>query len=94
MAQKNRSSLQSSINAEVSDNITGEITALDVRGNLIDITDSLLFNSGSQSFTGSLTATSFTGSLLGTSSNATTASYALNTGGNSGVTKIIAQKFA
>ena len=90
MAQKNRSSLQSSINAEVNDNITGEITALDVRGNLIDITDSLLFNSGSQSFTGSLTATSFTGSLLGTSSNATTASYALNTGGNSGVTKIIA----
>ena len=90
MAQKNRSSLQSSINAEVNDNITGEITALDVRGNLIDITDSLLFNSGSQSFTGSLTATSFTGSLLGTSSNATTASYALNTGGNSGVTKVIA----
>ena len=90
MAQKNRSSLQYSINAEVNDNITGEITALDVRGNLIDITDSLLFNSGSQSFTGSLTATSFTGSLLGTSSNATTASYALNTGGNSGVTKIIA----
>jgi hypothetical protein len=90
MAQKNKSSLQSSINAEVNDNITGEITALDVRGNLIDITDSLLFNSGSQSFTGSLTATSFTGSLLGTSSNATTASYALNTGGNSGVTKIIA----
>ena len=90
MAQKNKSSLQSSINAEVNDNITGEITALDVRGNLIDITDSLLFNSGSQSFTGSLTATSFTGSLLGTSSYATTASYALNTGGNSGVTKIIA----
>jgi hypothetical protein len=90
MAQKNKSSLQSSINAEVNDNITGEITALDVRGNLIDVTDSLLFNSGSQSFTGSLTATSFTGSLLGTSSNATTASYALNTGGNSGVTKVIA----
>jgi trimeric autotransporter adhesin len=90
MAQKNKSSLQSSINAEVNDNITGEITALDVRGNLIDVTDSLLFNSGSQSFTGSLTATSFTGSLLGTSSNATTASYALNAGGNSGVTKVIA----
>jgi hypothetical protein len=39
---------------------------------LINITDSLLFNSGSQGITGSLTATSFTGSLLGT---ATTASY-------------------
>jgi hypothetical protein len=49
----------------------------------------VLTNSGSQSISGSLTATSFTGSLFGTSSwaqNAVTASYALN----GGVTQIIA----
>jgi hypothetical protein len=90
MAQKNKSSLQSNINSKVIDNNTGEISALDVRENLIDITDSLLFNSDFQSITGSLTATSFTGSLLGTSSYATTASYALNAENNSGVNKIIA----
>jgi len=90
MAQKNKLSLQSNINSKVIDNNTGEISALDVRENLIDITDSLLFNSDFQSITGSLTATSFTGSLLGTSSYATTASYALNAGNNIGVNKIIA----
>jgi hypothetical protein len=90
MAQKNKSSLQSNINSKVIDNNTGQISALDVRENLIDITDSLLFNSDFQSITGSLTATSFTGSLLGTSSYATTASYALNAGNNIGVNKIIA----
>jgi hypothetical protein len=49
----------------------------------------VLTNSGSQSVSGSITATSFTGSLFGTSSwaqNAVTASYALN----GGVTQIIA----
>ena len=90
MAQKNKLSLQSNINSKVIDNNTGEISALDVRENLIDITDSLLFNSDFQSITGSLTATSFTGSLLGTSSYATTASYASNSGNNIGVNKIIA----
>jgi hypothetical protein len=90
MAQKNKLSLQSNINSKVIDNNTGEISALDVRENLIDITDSLLFNSDFQSITGSLTATSFTGSLLGTSSYSTTASYALNAENNTGVNKIIA----
>jgi hypothetical protein len=90
MAQKNKLSLQSNINSKVIDNNTGEISALDVRENLIDITDSLLFNSDFQSITGSLTATSFTGSLLGTASYALTASFALNAGNNIGVNKIIA----
>jgi hypothetical protein len=72
MSQQNKTTLQSAINAQLADNTSGDISAADIRDNLINITDSLLFNSGSQGITGSLTATSFTGSLLGT---ATTASY-------------------
>jgi hypothetical protein len=75
MTQRNKSYLSASIATCINDNTTGQITAGDVRENLIDITDSLLFNSDFQSITGSLTATSFTGSLLGTSSYATTASF-------------------
>ena len=44
MTQRNKSILSASIAACIQDNSTGEITALDVRGNLIDITDSLVFN--------------------------------------------------
>jgi hypothetical protein len=76
MSQQNLSTLQSAINAQLADNTSGAISAADVRDNLINMTDSLLFNSGSQGITGSLTATSFTGSLLGTASNATSASNA------------------
>jgi len=72
MSQQNKSTLQSAINSQLADNTSGDISAADVRDNLINMTDSLLFNSGSQDITGSLTATSFTGSLQGT---ATTASY-------------------
>jgi hypothetical protein len=75
MSQQNQSTLQSAINTQLADNTSGAISAADVRDNLINMTDSLLFNSGSQGITGSLTATSFTGSLQGT---ATTASYVLN----------------
>ena len=57
MSQQNKTQLQSSINSQINDNNAGDITASDVRGNLINMTDSLLFNSGSQSFTGSLTIT-------------------------------------
>ena len=74
MSQQNKSTLQSAINTQLADNITGDISAADVRGNLINMTDSLLFNTGSaQSITGSLIITEgITGSLQGT---ATTASY-------------------
>jgi hypothetical protein len=72
MSQQNKTTLQSSINSQLADNTSGDISAADIRDNLINVTDSLLFNSGSQGITGSLTATSFTGSLQGT---ATTASY-------------------
>jgi hypothetical protein len=72
MSQQNITTLQSAINTQLADNTSGDISAADVRNNLINMTDSLLFNSGSQGITGSLTADSFTGSLQGT---ATTASY-------------------
>jgi hypothetical protein len=73
MSQQNQTTLQSNINSQIADNTSGNISAADIRDNLIDITDSLLFNNGSQSITGSLTITQgFTGSLRGT---ATTASY-------------------
>jgi hypothetical protein len=72
MPQQNKTTLQTNINSQLADNTSGNISAADVRDNLINITDSLLFNSGSQSINGSLTVTSFTGSLQGT---ATTASY-------------------
>jgi len=75
MSQQNQSTLQAAINTQLADNTTGDISAADVRDNLINMTDSLLFNSGSQGITGSFTATSFTGSLQGTSSLSTTASY-------------------
>jgi hypothetical protein len=57
MSQQNKTQLQSSINSQINDNNAGDITASDVRGNLINMTDSLLFNSGSQGITGSLTIT-------------------------------------
>jgi hypothetical protein len=73
MSQQNKITLQSDINSQIADNTSGNISAADVRDNLINMTDSLLFNSGSQGITGSLTVTEgITGSLQGT---ATTASY-------------------
>jgi hypothetical protein len=71
MSQQNKTTLQSAINTQLADNTSGDISAADVRDNLINITDSLLFNSGSQGITGSLNLSEFlsvTGSisLLGT----------------------------
>ena len=74
MTQRTKAGLQTNLNTDLADNSTGDISAADVRDNLINMTDSLLFNTGSaQSLTGSLTITEgITGSLQGT---ATTASY-------------------
>ena len=73
MSQQNKSTLQSAINTDLADNTSGDISAADVRDNLINMTDSLLFNNGSQGITGSLTITEgITGSLQGIT---TTASY-------------------
>jgi hypothetical protein len=58
MSQQNKTTLQSAINSQLADNTSGDISAADVRDNLINMTDSLLFNTGSaQSITGSLTVT-------------------------------------
>jgi hypothetical protein len=54
MSQQNKSTLQSAINTDLADNTSGDISAADVRDNLINMTDSLLFNNGSQGITGSL----------------------------------------
>lgn len=74
MSQQSKTTLQSTINTQIADNTSGDISAADIRDNLINITDSLLFNTGSgQAITGSLIVTGgITGSLQGT---ATTASY-------------------
>jgi len=61
MSQQNKTQLQSTINTNVADNTVGDISAADIRNPLIDLTDSLLFNSGSQTFDGTLTATAFVG---------------------------------
>ena len=80
MAQQNKTTLQSAINSQIADNTSGNITAANVRNNFINVTDSLVFNTGSQSITGSLTVTGgITGSLFGTATTALTASY-LSTG--------------
>lgn len=57
MSQQSKTTLQSAINTQIADNTSGDISAADIRNNLINITDSLLFNTGSQAITGSLTVT-------------------------------------
>jgi len=42
MAQQDKTTLQSAINTQLADNTSGDISAADVRDNLINITDSLL----------------------------------------------------
>ena len=44
MAQRNKSILQSCITACIADNIVGDISAADIRCNVFDVTDSLVFN--------------------------------------------------
>jgi hypothetical protein len=99
MSQQNITSLQAAINTQIADNTSGDISAADIRDNLINITDSLLFNSGSQGITGSLTATSFTGSLLGTASLSNLAEVAskvstINIGGAGTFYPLIASSFS
>jgi len=74
MSQQNKTTLQSAINAQIADNTSGNITAANVRNNFINMSDSLVFNTGSQAITGSLTITGgVTGTLQGTASWATNA---------------------
>ena len=61
MSQQNKTTLQSNINTDIANNTSRAISAADIRDNLIDMSDSLLFNSGSQTFDGTLTATEFVG---------------------------------
>jgi hypothetical protein len=93
MSQQNKTTLQSAINTQIADNTSGDISAADIRDNLINITDSLVFNTGSQAITGSLTVNGgITGSLLGTASFAANATppfnsfqYNIFTGGDQAV---------
>ena len=72
MSQQNKTTLQANINTDLADNTTGDISASDIRGNLINITDSLLFNSGSQTFDGTLNVNgTISGSFEGNGSNLT-----------------------
>ena len=90
MSQQNKTTLQSAINTQLADNTSGDISAADIRDNLINITDSLVFNTGSQAITGSLTVTGgITGSLFGTASFAVGTTlpfnafqYTITTGGD------------
>jgi hypothetical protein len=86
MSQQNKTTLQAAINTQLADNTSGDISAADVRDNMINMTDSLVFNEGTgQTITGDLTVTGgITGSLQGTATTASyvvtaqTASYVLN----------------
>tara|TARA_R110002153_G_scaffold52513_2_gene147192 strand:+ start:206 stop:1432 length:1227 start_codon:yes stop_codon:yes gene_type:complete len=67
MSQQNKTTLQQSINTQLADNSAGDISAADVRTNMINITDSLVFNNedqnivGSIELTGDVTASAFVG---------------------------------
>jgi hypothetical protein len=93
MSQQDKITLQSNINSQLADNTSGDISAADVRNNLINITDSLVFNNGNQSITGSLIATSFTGSLQGTAEVASKVST-INVGGGGTFYPLIASSFS
>ena len=43
MTQRTKAGLQTNLNTDLADNSTGDISAADVRGNLIDFTDSVPF---------------------------------------------------
>jgi len=80
MSQQNKTTLQTAINTQIADNTTGEISAADVRDNLINITDSLLFNNGdTQTIDVSLIANyGITGSLQGTATYAESSDFAVS----------------
>jgi hypothetical protein len=77
MSQQNKTALQQSINTQLADNSAGEISAADVRSNMINITDSLVFNNedqnivGSIELTGDVTASVLSGSFVGDGSGLT-----------------------
>jgi len=67
MSQLTKTQLQANINTDIADNTSGNITAADIRDNLINLTDSVPFLSSS---TNSLSG-SFSGSFQGDGSNLT-----------------------
>lgn len=77
MSQQNKTTLQQSINTQLADNSAGEISAADIRSNMINITDSLVFNNEDQSIVGSIeltgdvTASIVSGSFIGDGSGLT-----------------------
>ena len=77
MSQQNKTTLQQNINTILADNSVGAISAADVRSNMINITDSLVFNNEDQAITGSVTISGditgsiFSGSFIGDGSNLT-----------------------
>ena len=67
MTQRTKAGLQTNLNADLADNSTGDISAADVRGNLIDFTDSVPFLSTADN----TLSGSFSGSFEGDGSNLT-----------------------
>ena len=67
MTQRTKAGLQTNLNADLADNSTGDISAADVRGNLIDFTDSVPFLSTADN----ALSGSFSGSFQGDGSNLT-----------------------
>ena len=77
MSQQSKTTLQQNINTALADNSVGAISAADIRSNMINITDSLVFNNEDQGITGSIevtgavTASTLSGSFIGDGSNLT-----------------------
>lgn len=67
MTQRTKAGLQTNLNTDLADNSTGDISAADVRGNLIDFTDSVPFLSTADN----TLSGSFSGSFEGDGSNLT-----------------------
>lgn len=67
MTQRTRTGLQTNLNTDLADNTSGDISAADVRGNLIDFTDSVPFLSTADN----TLSGSFSGSFQGDGSNLT-----------------------
>lgn len=78
MTQRTKTALQTNLNADLADNTTGDISAADVRNNLIDFTDSVPFLSTADN----ALSGSFSGSFQGDGSGLTGIS-----GGSPGSTK-------
>ena len=86
MTQRTKAGLQTNLNTDLADNSTGDISAADVRGNLIDFTDSVPFlstadNTLSGSFSGSFQGdgSNLTGVVVTTADTASSTPNALTT---------------